>query len=74
MNDHMTFLKEQGAWLGVTIRVDFINELERLITSGGVGPDTKINTVIRVALENIADRYTVNDYTQSREYKNLRHF
>ena len=26
MNDHMTFLEEQGAWLGDKIRVDFINE------------------------------------------------
>jgi len=41
MNDHMTFLEEQGTWLGGKIRVDFINELERLITYGERNPGVK---------------------------------
>lgn len=45
-------------------------EVDRIIRSGAVGESTALSTVLRVALENIAEGYPKD----STDYRNLKRF
>lgn len=46
-------------------------EIDRLLNCGAVDDSTGLNVILRVALENLAERY---DRGTSRDYKNLKRF
>lgn len=47
------------------------NEIDRLLNCGAVDDSTGLNAILRVALENLAERY---DRGTSCDYKNLKKF
>ncbi|MBN1881028.1 MAG: hypothetical protein JW885_02540 [Deltaproteobacteria bacterium] len=70
--DHIQFLLQGVSEMEYDFTAEVKKEMERLCRSGGVG-DTKLNTVLRVALENIAGRFRIIE-SEKENYENLQCF
>ena len=66
----MTEIKKMTAKEAANIQKDFMEEFNRLLSSGAVSDKTRVATLYRVALENMSERYKLDIY----DYQNLRKF
>ena len=64
-------IKRMTAKEAEAVKQDFIKEFNRLLDSGAVSDETRINTLYKVALENLSDNYglgNVEDYANIRKF------